>query len=72
MPYRLEIREDDCMSAGKCVADFPDAFEFNQDELASLLPGETNLSDSEKIRVSRNCPGRAILVFDADDQPITT
>ena len=29
---RIEILTDECMSSGKCVADHPDAFDFDDDE----------------------------------------
>ena len=31
---RIEINIDDCMSSGKCVADYPDAFDFDDEELS--------------------------------------
>jgi ferredoxin len=31
MSFRLEIESDDCMSSGKCVADYPNAFEFDDE-----------------------------------------
>ena len=37
MTYRVEIVTDDCMSSGKCVADFPTGFGFDDDELAEGL-----------------------------------
>ena len=65
MSFRLEIESDDCMSSGKCVADYPNVFEFDDEELATL-------SDDEIIRVARNCPSRAILVFDENGDNVQT
>jgi len=71
MSFRLEIESDDCMSSGKCVADYPNAFEFDDDELAKLT-SEGALSNDEIIRVARNCPSRAILVFDENGDSVQT
>lgn len=71
MPYRIEINVDDCMSSGKCVADYPSAFDFDDEELATLTDPAT-LSDEDMVRVARNCPSRALQVFDADGNPVAT
>ena len=71
MPYRIEINVDDCMSSGKCVADYPAAFDFDDEELATLTDAGT-LSDEDMVRVARNCPSRALLVFDGDGNPVAT
>ena len=71
MPYRIEIDVDECMSSGKCVADFPDAFDFDDEELATLKHPST-LSDHDMVRAARNCPSRALTVFDDAGDPIDT
>ena len=71
MSFRLEIESDDCMSSGKCVADYPNVLEFDDEELAKLT-SEATLSDDEIIRVARNCPSRAILVFDENGDNVQT
>ncbi len=71
MSFRLEIESDDCMSSGKCVADYPSAFEFDEEELAKLT-SQGALSEDDIIRVARNCPGRAILVFDENGDSVQT
>lgn len=69
---RIEINLDDCMSSGKCVADHPDAFDFDDEELAVLVDGGTALNDEQMLRVARNCPSRAIMLFDDDGNQIPT
>ena len=71
MSFRLEIESDDCMSSVKCVADYPNVVEFDDEELAKLT-SEATLSDDEIIRVARNCPRRAILVFDENGDNVQT
>ena len=70
MSFRIEIETDDCMSSGKCVADYPRSF-FDDEELAALVP-DARLTDEEIIKVARNCPSRAILVFDENNDQVDT
>jgi len=72
MAYRIEILVDDCMSSGKCVGDYPQTFDFDDEELAMLKEEGAVLSDDDMLRVARNCPSRALMVFDADGTQITT
>ena len=71
MGYRIEINIDYCMSSGKCVADYPDAFDFDDEELA-VLTDAAALTDEQKLRAARNCPSRAIVVFDDDGSQVST
>ncbi|WP_420638858.1 ferredoxin [Candidatus Poriferisocius sp.] len=70
MGYRVEIDQDECMSSGRCVADYPAAFGFDDDELATVLPTVGNLTDQQLLRAARNCPSRAINVLDTDGNPV--
>ena len=70
MAYRVTIDQDECMSVGRCVADFPAGFGFDDDELAMVLPSAAGLSDHQLLRAARNCPSRAIAVFDADGRQL--
>ena len=54
------------MSSGRCVADYPAAFAFDEDELATVLPTVGNLTDQQLLRAARNCPSRAINVYDSN------
>lgn len=69
---RIEINVDDCMSSGKCVADHPAAFDFDDDELATLVDEGRALTEEQMLRVARNCPSRAIMLFDDDGNQIPT
>jgi ferredoxin len=71
MGYHIKVDVDDCMSSGKCVADYPAAFAFDEDELATIKDS-SQLSDDDFIRIARNCPSRALIVFDADGVEIPT
>jgi ferredoxin len=64
MSYSVRIEKDLCVSAGKCVGDAPNAFGYDADELAEVLPGVSELSDESLVRLARQCPGRAIILTD--------
>lgn len=66
MRLRVEIDQDECMSVGRCVADFGAGFGFDDEELAVVLATVGELTDDQVLRAARNCPSRAITVFDAD------
>lgn len=72
MAYRIEIVTDDCMSSGKCVGDYPALFGFDDEELAMLVDGAPAVSDQDLLRAARNCPSRALLLFDETGKQIPT
>lgn len=72
MAHRIEIIVDDCMSSGKCVGDYASTFAFDDEELAVLIENGEVLSNEGMIRAARNCPSRAIQVFDEDGNQIST
>lgn len=72
MGYRIEIVVDDCMSSGKCVGDYPKTFDFDDEELAVLIEDGEVMSDEAMVRAARNCPSRAIQVFDEAGNQIDT
>lgn len=70
MAYRVHVEKDLCVSAGKCVGDAPDAFAYDADELAEVLPGAAALPDERLLRLARQCPGRAIILTDEAGNPV--
>lgn len=59
------------MSVGRCVADFPAGFGFDDEELATVLDTVDELSDQQLLRAARNCPSRAITVFDTGGDEVS-
>jgi ferredoxin len=70
MAYTVSVDKDVCISSGKCVADAPSAFRFDEDELAEPVSPSPGLSDEALLAVGRNCPSGAIAVFDQDGTPL--
>ena len=58
----VTIDKERCVSAGRCIADEPSAFRFDDTELAEVLPGAGGLSVQRLIVLARRCPGLAIEV----------
>ncbi len=69
MVLRAEVDENTCISSGKCVADAPESFVFDDDEIAHAIDGAQGLDRERLIAIGRACPSGAISVFDGD-QPI--
>lgn len=67
MPYRVEVNKDNCLSSGKCVADAPQLFRFDADQISEVIPGATPPSDQEVLEIARNCPALAIELYDGDE-----
>ncbi len=70
MPYSVSIDKDVCISSGKCVADAPTAFRFDDDELAEPISPHPPLSDGALVDIARNCPSGAITVHDDQGEPL--
>lgn len=64
MPCFVSIDKNICMSSGTCVADAPEAFRFDADELAEPTSPSPALSDARLLAVGRSCPSGAIAVVD--------
>jgi ferredoxin len=60
-----EVDKSLCLSTGRCVADHPNAFAFDGDELAEVSPGASALSDDALRLTAAQCPAEAILLKDA-------
>jgi ferredoxin len=70
MSYSVSIDKDVCISSGKCVADAPAAFRFDDEELAEPISDHPPLSDAALLDIARNCPSGAITVQDAEGEPL--
>lgn len=70
MGYSVKIDRDSCISSGTCVADAPEAFAFDEEDIATPAAGTADLSDDRLLRIARNCPSGAILLYDAKGNEI--
>ena len=61
---KILIDRDECLSSGKCVADAPQAFGFDDEELVVALGGVDDLADDLAVKIVRNCPSGALRLAD--------
>jgi ferredoxin len=66
MTLRAEVDTSACISSGKCVADAPAGFRFDDEEISVAIDGASALDERTLTAVARNCPAAAIQVFDGD------
>lgn len=62
--WQVVIDRDACMSAGRCVLEAPTGFDLDDDELAVLLPGVTELDLDVLRSVADRCPSMAIQIIE--------
>jgi ferredoxin len=62
--YQVRVDKDLCMSSGRCVADHPRAFRFDDDEIAETTETVNEVADEALLEAARDCPAEAILVLD--------
>lgn len=70
MAYTAKVDRDLCIGAGACVADVPEAFAFDEENIAVVLPGAAEVPGDRLLSAARACPATAIFVFDEDGQEI--
>jgi ferredoxin len=71
MGYSVSIDRDACISSGNCVADSPGAFDFDDDDIATVKEeGVKELEDNRLLRVARNCPAGAIILRDENGNEV--
>jgi ferredoxin len=60
MAYQVDVVKDVCISSGKCVADAPAVFRFDEEEIAEPTGGPHSLTDAQLVEIARTCPTGAI------------
>jgi len=67
MALRAQVDKDVCISSGRCVADAPSVFRFDEDELSEVVAGAPPLADEQLFAIARACPSGAIELFDGSE-----
>lgn len=70
MPVTVSVDKELCISSGKCVADAPQAFRFDGDEIAEPVDMAPSVPTHRLLDVARNCPSGAITVYGEDAGPL--
>ncbi len=66
MTVRVEVDQESCLSSGRCVADAPEAFQFDADEIAHSVDGGRALDVARLTSIARNCPASAIRLYEGN------
>ena len=66
MSYRTTVDGEVCISAGRCVAERPEFFRFDDDEVAEVIPGATPPPDQAQFDLARACPSGALQLLDVE------
>lgn len=64
MGLRVRVDQDHCVSAGRCVADEPTVFRFDDDEVAEPTGSTDGVDRSRLLDTVRGCPAGAITLVD--------
>lgn len=63
---RITVDAEVCISSGRCVAERPDVFRFDADEVAEVIPGAPVMPDDAQLELARACPSGALQLHDAE------
>jgi ferredoxin len=66
MSCRITVDAEVCISSGRCVAERPDVFRFDGEEIAEVVPGAPSMPDEAQFELARACPSGALQLLDAD------
>jgi ferredoxin len=58
------------VGAAACTETAPNAFGFDDEHIAVVLPGASEESDGTLLEVARACPATAILLYDDEGREV--
>lgn len=70
MSLTARVDKDLCMSSGTCVTDHPEAFRFDDDQIAETTPAADTQPDDVLRDAAQRCPAGAILLTDEAGTPV--
>ena len=70
MPFSARIDKRSCLSSGRCIEAAPEAFAWDEDDLADVRRGAPALPKQRLLELARNCPGLAISVWDEEGREL--
>lgn len=69
--YAIKVDKEACIGAGTCVVISPKAFELNEENIAVVKPGATELDDNQLFMAAQSCPTQAIHLFDENGEELS-
>jgi ferredoxin len=64
MGCRITVDGEVCISSGRCIAERPDVFRFDADEVAEVVPGAPAVGEQAQLELARGCPSGALQLRD--------
>jgi ferredoxin len=68
MGYEAKVDRELCIGAGACIEEAPEAFAFDDEHLAVVLPEAKGEADDKLLEVARACPATAILLYEDGEE----
>jgi ferredoxin len=62
--YEAKVDRELCIGAGACIEEAPEAFAFDDEHLAVVLPEAEDEPNDKLLEVARACPATAILLYE--------
>lgn len=67
---KITVDRNACIGAATCIVVAPNAFELDEQNIAVIKPGATNLSDDMLLMAAQSCPTQAIKLYDESGNQI--
>ena len=68
--YKIKILRDVCIGAGTCLIVAPEAFDIDDEGIATVKAEALNVDDNTLMMAAQSCPTAAIVLFDEDGNEI--
>lgn len=60
MKCKVQVITASCISSGRCIADAPDLFAFDDERIATVIQATADLTPDRADELMDGCPGGAI------------
>lgn len=67
---KIEVDRELCIGAESCVVVAPDAFEMDEENIAIVKEGATNVDYKTLLESAQACPVAAVLLYDEDGKQV--
>ena len=68
--HKIKILRDVCIGAGTCLIVAPEAFDIDDEGIATVKAEALNVDDNTLMMAAQSCPTAAIVLFDEDGNEI--
>ena len=65
MAYQIKILRDMCIGAATCVAEAPNTFDLDDEDIAIIVSPDGD-TEEDVLAAAQGCPTDAIVIIDSD------